>query len=289
MPDSHITSYSLRILETPSEMEEIENLERLIWPGSETDVVPSHLLLAAVHGGGLVVGASDNSIDSLPLVGFVFGFPGIYYTPDGPRLKHCSHQLGVLPGYRNTGIGAYLKRAQWQIVRHQGIDRITWTFDPLLSRNAHLNIAKLGAVCSVYMRNFYGDMRDEMNQGIPSDRLEVDWWVNSRRVEQRLSKHPRRQLRLLDFQQAEATILPPRSPLPDLSYTTNPFVLIEIPADFPSLKMTDPVQALEWRLYIRVTFEELFKQGYLITDFIYENKENPPRSYYVLCHGEATL
>ena len=198
---------SIQIIETPTDMEEIENLERLIWPGSETDVIPSHLMLAAVHGGGLLIGATDPSLDTHQFVGFVFGFPGIYYTPDGPRIKHCSHQLGVLPAYRNTGIGAKLKRAQWQLVRHQGIDRITWTYDPLLSKNAYLNITRLGAVSNTYMREFYGEMRDAMNQGLPSDRLEVDWWVNSRRVVHRLSKHPRRQLRLDDFELADALII----------------------------------------------------------------------------------
>jgi predicted GNAT superfamily acetyltransferase len=289
MQTSPSESLSLRTLETPLEMESIEDLERLIWPGSETDVVPSHLLLAAVHGGGLVIGAYDEPIFSTRPIGFVFGFPGLYYTPDGPRIKHCSHQLGVLPDYRNTGIGFRLKRAQWQIVRHQGIDRITWTFDPLFSRNAHLNITKLGAVCNTYLRDFYGDMRDEMNQGLPSDRFEVDWWVNSRRVERRLSKRPRRQLRLIDFQKAEAIILPPFTSLHDFSSADHPLVLIEIPIDFLAVKAGEPALSLEWRLHTRTVFEDLFGRGYLITDFVHELEEDPPRSFYVLSHGEATL
>ena len=111
------------------------------------------------------------------LIGFVFGFPGIEPTPDGPRPKHCSHILGVLPDHRDGGVGFALKRAQWQMVRHQGLDHVTWTYDPLLSRNAHLNIARLGAVCSTYRRSEYGDMRDGLNAGLPSDRFQVDWWV----------------------------------------------------------------------------------------------------------------
>jgi predicted GNAT superfamily acetyltransferase len=289
MPELSKASLSMRILDTPEEMEMIEDLERTIWLGSETDVIPSHLLLAAVHGGGLVIAALDDSIDPPPMVGFVFGFPGLYYTPDGPRLKHCSHQLGVLPEYRNTGIGTRLKRAQWQMVRHQGIDRITWTYDPLLSRNAYLNITKLGAVSNTYLRNFYGDMRDEMNQGLPSDRLEVDWWVNSRRVERRLSKKPRRQLRFVDFQKANASIIHPLSPLPEVSPSSDTFILVEIPTDFPALKSYDPSQALVWRLHIRTMLEYLFGQGYLVTDFIHEEKETPSRSFYVFSHGEATL
>jgi len=280
---------SIHILESMTELEEVEALERSIWPGSETDVIPSHMLIAAVHGGGLVIGAYDASGESPRLVGFVFGFPGIYYTPDGPRIKHCSHQLGVLPKYRNTGIGFRLKRAQWQMVRHQGIDRITWTFDPLLSRNAHLNITKLGAVCNTYLRDFYGEMRDEINQGLPSDRFEVDWWVNTRRVERRLSKRPRRHLRLLDFQKAEAVIFPQLSSFPELSTETDRLVLVEIPANLHELKSTDPALALEWRIYTRSVFENLFGKGYLIIDFVYETSKNTPRSFYVLSHGEATL
>ena len=157
-----MSEWNLRILESPAEMGEVEELQRLVWPGNETEIVPAHLLLAAVRGGGLVIGAFDKA--ALPrLIGFVFGFPGFYLTPDGPRLKHCSHMLGVRPDCRDHGLGYALKRAQWQMVRHQGLDRVTWTYDPLLSRNAHLNIAKLGVVCNTYHREYYGEMRDGLN------------------------------------------------------------------------------------------------------------------------------
>jgi predicted GNAT superfamily acetyltransferase len=289
MPISSTKYLSLRILESTLEIEAIEDLERQIWPGSETDVIPSHLLLAVVHGGGLLIGAYDEIKNPTQPIGFVFGFPGIYLTPDGPRIKHCSHQLGVLPEYRNFGIGYRLKRAQWQMVRHQGIDRITWTFDPLLSRNAHLNISKLGTVCNTYLRDFYGEMRDEMNKGLPSDRFEVDWWVNTRRVERRLSKHPRRHLQLADYQKAKTPLIPSFSTTWDIFPVDNPLVLVEIPVDFLGLKIKDPTHALEWRLSTRSIFENLFSQGYLITDFVHTGEEGSIGSYYVLSHGEATL
>jgi predicted GNAT superfamily acetyltransferase len=289
MPDTSLPSLLLRILEDPADLIAIEVLEREIWPGSETDVIPSHLLLAAVHGGGLVIGAYDDTINPPLAVGFIFGFPGFYTTPDGPRIKHCSHQLGVLPAYRNSGIGFRLKRAQWQMVRHQGIDRITWTFDPLLSRNAHLNISKLGAVCKTYLQNFYGDMRDSMNQGLPTDRFEVDWWVNTHRVARRLSRRARKPLMLKDFQKAESLILPALTPLPKVSTSTNPLVLVEIPGDFLELKAREPSRALEWRFYTRSVFENLFARGYLITDFVHTSPDNPSGNYYVLSHGDAIL
>ena len=95
------------------------------------------------------------------------------------------------------------------MVRHQGIDRITWTYDPLLSRNAHLNIARLGAVCNSYIRDAYGEMRDELNQGVPSDRFQVDWWVNSKRVLRRMSKRPRPPLDLAHYLAAGIPIINP--------------------------------------------------------------------------------
>lgn len=283
------TTLNLKVYETPAEMESIEEIQRLIWPGSEFDVIPSHMLLASVHSGGLVIGAVDEQLTPPQTIGFVFSFPGFYYTPDGPRAKHCSHQLGVLPAYRNTGVGFRLKRAQWQLIRNQGIDRITWTFDPLMSLNAHLNITKLGTVCNTYLQNFYGDMRDDMNKGLPSDRFEVDWWVNSPRVEKRLSKFTRPQMQLNDYQKAEAVIIPSLTPLSNYSIKSNPLVLIEIPVDFQELKSKDLSQALEWRLFSRMVFEELFSKGFIITDFVHDTMDGIEHSFYTLCHGEATL
>jgi len=164
-----------------------------------------------------------------------------------------------------------------------------WTYDPLLSLNAHLNISKLGTVCNMYLRDFYGAMRDEMNQGLPSDRFEVDWWVNTHRVKLRLSKRSRRQLNLLDFQKANSLIIPALTRIPDVSTDINHLILVEIPTDFLELKARAPVQAHEWRLYTRALFEYLFARGYIITDFVYEKQDQPTGSYYVLSHGEATL
>lgn len=294
---------TLRILETPEDLELVEDLQRKVWPGSETDVVPQHMLRAAVHGGGLVIGAFSGKLANpdghQPLVGFVFGFPGIYETPDGPRLKHCSHMLGVDPDYRDQGIGFLLKRAQWQMVRRSGIDRITWTYDPLLSRNAHLNITRLGAVCNTYIPSFYGSMRDDLNAGLDSDRFEVDWWVNTRRVNHRLSRRSRPELKLADFQQAHAEVLnrtrfneagwpvPPDAPDDVPKYQDN-LCLVEIPANFPGLKSADAGLAIAWRLQTRLLFQHLFSAGYLVTDFLFE-PASPARSYYALSHGESTL
>lgn len=297
---AEITNWTLRILESPEDLLAVEDLQRLIWPGSDADLVPMHLLITAAHNGGLVIGAfvpGKQPGEHEHLVGFVFGFPGLYHTPDGPRPKHCSHMLGVHPDYRDRGLGFALKRAQWQMVRHQGLDRITWTYDPLLSRNAHLNIAKLGAVCNKYLREVYGEMRDALNVGLPSDRFEVDWWINTERVNRRLSKRARLRLDLAHFLAGGAEIINPCRvaqsgfPQPPDEYHTSqgePLVLVEIPDDFLALKSVDLELALRWRLHTRALFEDLFQRGYLVTDFVFLPGRHP-RSYYVLSHGDSTL
>ncbi len=283
---------TIRLLETPEDMASVEELQREVWPGSETDVVPAHMLITAIHNGGLVLGAFLEG----RMVGFVFGFPGLERTPDGPRAKHCSHMMGIHPGFRDAGIGFALKRAQWQMVRHQGLDHITWTYDPLMSRNAYLNIARLGAVCSTYRRSEYGEMRDGLNLGLPSDRFQVDWWVHSRRVQQRLGRRARKPLRLEHFEKADIQPLyaldgeagRPRPP-EHLSQPAGRLILAEIPADFLALKEADFALARDWRFFSREVFETAFAAGYIVTDYIYERSEDTSRSFYVLTHGDTTL
>ncbi len=314
-----MSEWIIRVLEHPDELYAVEEMQRLVWPGSETEVVPVHLLLTAAHNGGLVIAAYDPSrlVEGKPMmIGFVFGFPGFYMTPDGPRLKHCSHMLGVHPDYRDKGVGFLLKRAQWQMVRQQQIDRVTWTYDPLQSRNAYFNIVKLGAVCSTYKREVYGTLRDGINVGLPTDRFEVDWWVNTQRVKHRLSREVRRRLDLAHYFDAGAEILnptrrgedglpyPPAELSEEVLRTLRPvggermpnqegqsskaLILVEIPSDFMALKSANPSLAIEWRMHTRAIFEDLFARGYLVTDFVYL-PGTYPRSFYILSDGESTL
>jgi predicted GNAT superfamily acetyltransferase len=293
----------LRLMEKPEEMHLVEELQRQVWAGNETEVAPAHVLLAGAHNGGLLVGAfaqGDNPGEER-LVGFVFGFPGLIFTPDGPQPKHCSHMMGVHPDYRDHGLGFALKRAQWQIVRSQGLDLITWTYDPLLSRNAYLNIAKLGAVCNTYRRDEYGELRDEMNRGMSSDRFQVDWWVNSARVNRRLSRRPRAQLDYAQYAAGGAPVINPAAqssggwPAPvELDPTSlpppesAPLLMLEIPSDFLALKAADFPLAVAWRKHTRLLFEHLFQQGYLVTDLVFQSRP-VPRSLYILSYGDSTL
>ena len=283
----------IRFLETPEELKAVEDLQHVIWPGNEIEIVPVHIFCACVHNGGVVLGAYHG----VKLVGFVFGFPGFEYKGGNAHIIHASHMAGVHPEFRNSGIGFKLKRAQWQIVRQQGIKRITWTYDPLQSRNANLNLSKLGAVCNTYIPNYYGEMRDELNVGMPSDRFKVDWWVNSNRVRSRLLSRRKTQLTPSKLLNAGIPLVNPTqfteagylSPRPTKAYQGNaPIVLLEIPADLQAIKLADMELAIQWRFYIRELFQDLFKWGYITTDLIYSFGEQP-RSFYVLTNGELTL
>jgi predicted GNAT superfamily acetyltransferase len=287
--------YTIKIIENTDEMHQAVEIQRQVWQENDTEIIPAHLMQAAVHSGGLVIGAYADQT----LVGFVFGFPGFYTTPDGPRLKHYSSIMGVRPEWQGQGVGFSLKRAQWQMVRHQGIDRITWTYDPLLSRNAWLNITRLGGVCNTYLRDFYGNMQDSLNKGLPSDRFDIDLWVNSQRVNHRLSRRRRNALSLEHFLAGGAGVIEPlkveqqdpqdTSQLSGIQLgSEQTFLLVEIPADFQAIKTADMQLALLWRMRTRLVFEWLFAAGYIVTDFV-RSTANPNKSYYVLCHGESTL
>ncbi len=288
----------IRVLTQPEEMEEVTRLQDLAWSGREA-VVPASFMVALAHEGGLVMGAYTLE-PPRELVGFVLGFLGFHETPEGERMvKHCSHMLGVHPEWRNMGLGYWLKRAQWQWVRHQGLELITWTYDPLWSRNAHLNIRKLGGIVRTYYPNYYGNMTDTLNRGLPSDRFLVELWVNTPRVRDRMQMQPRKPLDLAHFLAAEVRILNP-SVLDDAGLPVPPeevdfpdpmeenFILVEIPSDFFAIRDQNLDLAWRWRLHIREVFLELFDRGYIVTDFLHL-KGPTPRSFYVVTYGESTL
>jgi predicted GNAT superfamily acetyltransferase len=289
------SDYTIRIIENIEEMHQAVDIQRQVWQENDAETIPAHLMQAAVHSGGLLIGAYAEQV----LIGFVFGFPGFYATPDGPRLKHYSSIMGVRPEWQEQGIGFALKRAQWQMVRHQGIDRITWTYDPLVSRNAWLNITRLGAVCNTYLRDFYGNMEDRLNMGLPSDRFDVDWWVNTQRVNRRLSRRRRNALSLEHFLAGGAGVINPLEVVQQdppvggqLSGiklgSDQTFLLVEIPADFQKIKAGDMQLARQWRMQTRLVFEGLFAGGYIVTDFV-RSTHHPSKSFYVLVHGESVL
>jgi predicted GNAT superfamily acetyltransferase len=274
---------SIRALEDAAEFRQCEELQRRVWGMEDLSVVPLHLLLTAQKNGGLVLGAFD---EQGTMVGFVFGFPGM--TGQG-QVKHCSHMAGVLPEHQGQRIGYRLKLAQREHVLAQGLDLATWTYDPLEGSNASLNLGKLGVICRTYLPDVYGDTGIQLHLGLPTDRFEVEWWVRSRRVEERLeSRHGKLTLdKALDMgaERANRTEFDGRGLLRsevDDRASGAKAVLVEIPADFQAIKSADMGLAREWRAQTRQIFMDCFGAGYVATEFISEVQEKQRRNFYLL-------
>ncbi|MCU0494070.1 MAG: hypothetical protein MUD01_20970 [Chloroflexaceae bacterium] len=262
----------IRPLETLAEYHAAEELEQAVWGHGERDVVPYHVTLTAQKNGGLVLGAFDTAHNPPTLVGFTFGFVG--RTSDG-ILKHCSHQLGVLPAYRDQNVGYRLKLAQREFVLRQGIQLMTWTYDPLESRNANLNLHKLGAVCNTYLRDLYGSMEDGLNAGLPSDRFQVDWHLSSQHVTARLAgTAPAPGVAALLAAGVPllnpAPAADPEAPASTCESLAGQQVLLRFPANMQQIKASRPELALPWRLQLRELCEAAFAAGYTVVDMLAE-------------------
>ncbi len=290
MPD-----FDIRPLKTLADFHAAEDVQRAAWSSADIDIAPLHIMLTIAKNGGVALGAFAQD----RLVGFVLGFLGTSnrYGVEAPatvKLKHCSHMLGVLPDWQSRGVGYALKVAQREAVLNQGVRLITWTYDPLESRNANLNIAKLGAVCNTYIRDYYGELRDDLNRGLATDRFQVDWWIASRRIETRLSRK-RPPLQLHHYLEVEAPIInPSRWDDRDLPVCQDPIAplplnrfLVEFPADFQAVKQADWALAVAWRLHLRSICEAAFAAGFTVLDCVH-TPDTPRRSFYVMQQIESS-
>ncbi len=182
-PTAELKIY-IRKVEDLSEFRAAELLQKEVWGSGDLDVVPCTEMIAVRDVGGAVIGAFDRAENRESLVGFVYGFVGL----EAGQLTIHSHLAAVKPSYRGLNLGYRLKLAQRELALSQGIDRITWTFDPLQSLNAHFNFRKLGVVADQYKINYYGEEPSALLRAIETDRLWVSWWLNSDRVKQRIEE-----------------------------------------------------------------------------------------------------
>jgi len=263
---------SIHSVTTIEECRAIEQLQIEIWGCTDLEAAPDHLLLTIAKEGGLVFLATDEA--ERP-VGFGYGFLGV---ADDGHVKFASHQVGVLPAYQDTGLGYQLKLAQREAALARNLDLITWTFDPIQGRNARFNLRKLGAVCNTYLPALYGELRDELNQGLPTDRFKADWWITSPHVIDRLSG--RRQDNVVSSSKHPilnpATILNNGLPAPadKFNLPDGDYCLVEIPADIQRLKNEAPELACQWQLQTRQLFEIAFAGGYTAIDLLRQSGRN---------------
>jgi predicted GNAT superfamily acetyltransferase len=264
----------LHKVDTIEDLEKISQLEQKVWG---TSPIPIHQTLTAAKNGGIAIGAYAGE----QMVGFVYSFPGY----KNGEVYLCSHMLGIDQEFRNKGIGYRLKMKQAEEAKKLGYRKIRWTYDPLESRNGNLNIAKLGAICSEYIENCYGEMDDELNKNLPSDRFNVEWLVGSPYLDDRHRMFANLKLVtesvVLDWEERE-------NGYPEAVWKSNrwemfrnqPLLFVPVPVNFQELKEKDHGLALDWRYKTREIFVGLFAEGWAVAH-VYR-KPIEPVQYYVL-------
>lgn len=241
----------IRALTTAEELRAVERLQRRVWGFEDVEVVPLHVLLTAARHGGLVLGAYDGP----ELRAFAFAFRGC--DEDGtPAL--CSHLLAVDPVARGRGLGLALKWAQRRhALETMGLRRAVWTFDPLEHGNARLNTTRLGATSRRYLVDLYGPLRDQLNAGLPTDRLEMRWDLAAPHVEAlaagRPSATPHDPGPRLDPSAPDGRIADPGDAAR---------VRLGAPTDAQELRGNQPELARAWRMHLRAGLRTCFARGY---------------------------
>ncbi len=216
---------TVRALSTVEEIFAAAAVLREVW-GGDTDPIPANLLRALEHSGNYVVGlwVDDRMI----------GASVAFFHAPAERAMH-SHVTGILPHSQRQGLGRALKAHQREWALERGVGHITWTFDPLVARNAHFNLSVVGARVTDYLVDQYGPMADGVNRGDESDRLMVSW-----------------------------ALAAPPARRPDDSEVV---AAVAIPPDIETIRATDAAAAAGWRRRVRGEFQLLRERGLVVAGF----------------------
>jgi predicted GNAT superfamily acetyltransferase len=235
-----------------------EKIQQHVW-GSVG--VGAEVLKVTSTYGGEVLGAFVGK----RLAGFLYAF----LARRRGRLIHWSHMMAVEPQFRNAGLGFRMKLAHRRRALAAGVRRISWTYDPLQSRNATLNITRLGGSAEEYISDCYGPFPSRIERGLASDRLVVEWAIASRRVAARLRRRAARPPNP-DWPVANIAGKNPQGFLENRAlelHLRTPRLMVEIPADTDSMRLRALPLARRWRMEARKIFQAYFRDGYRITDF----------------------
>ncbi|MBI1257375.1 MAG: GNAT family N-acetyltransferase [Chloroflexi bacterium] len=242
-----------RILHDPADLEEVVNLEVAVWGLNPRNAVPTAILHVMALGGGLILGAYDDA----RMVGLLI----CMVVKRGDDVFLWSHMTGTHPDYQNQGIGLALKRFQRRWALDNGYKSVRWTVDPLQRRNAWFNLHLLGEDAALspvaYHVNFYGEMDDDINRGMPSDRIEVCWQLDEPTLHYALPGKP-----LLLLRADERGY-----PIKTETDWSQDWLTAAVPADLETLRKTDRDAVLAWRLALRETLMPALAHGYTAFDF----------------------
>ena len=217
------------------EFREAVALQEAVWGFAERDLVPVRSFVVANKIGGHSFGAYDDD----RMVGFLYGIPA-FHGPDNTPYIH-SQMLGVLPEYRNAGLGRLMKLAQREEALNRKLSLVEGTFDPLEIKNAFFNMERLGAVVRRFSLNFYGATTSHLHGGLPTDRCVAEWWVNSPRANAIVAGEP---------------------------FARNPVeARISVPNDIADLRTEDPSQARAIQQQVSEQFVENIGKGLAVIGF----------------------
>ncbi len=272
------SSIIIREIDSISEMKALENLQKEVWGWDDLDTMPLMNFIATKEVGGVLIGAFEGETP----VGFVFGFVGSHH---GEIVFH-SHMLAVLPQFREHRIGHKLKLAQREHALAKGFTCITWTFDPLQSANAYLNFNKLGVIANDYKINFYGEKTSSaLHRFIGTDRLWVSWFLESKRVRQRLECGSAAGPSQAELEKNVSLVkmAPDGSPHRQaVNLQDEDQVLIDVPADIGLLQQQRPELAVAWRNATRSAFIDALSAGYIVEEFFRIGRQGQSAGCYLL-------
>ncbi len=256
------------------EIHGIVEIQRQAWKMEDLEIVATFEMKAVADIGILIVAVDINDIP----IGFIYGFPQF---PDA----HYSHMMATLPSWQGKGVGFELKKFHRNIALESpyNIQSINWTVDPLLPNNAYLNFAKLGCVCSTYYVDYYGDPEVVgIYQGVPTDRLLLNWFIRDERVKRRLKKYKIDRIdKTTLFDQSQCINSIENGSWIDLeTETLFDSFLVQIPANFQETKKISIDLAVEWRVKFRNICQKYFIEGWEIIDFHSFLENNQRENYY---------
>lgn len=243
-----------RPLTTLPEFTEAVRLQQQIWGFKDIELLPVRLFVVASKVGGQVVGAFDGE----RMIAFLLAIPGLKHSPEGPWPYLHSHMMGVLPEYRNSGIGRMLKLEQRKEALSHRIRLIEWTFDPLEIKNAYFNIERLGAVVKRYVLNQYGVTTSDLHGGLPTDRCVAEWYISSPRVHCILNRN------------CDA-----RAPVEER---------IAVPNDIDEIRRADGARARDIQSEVSDRFQFCFRHGLTVTGF----ERTDTHGVYLLSANDTT-
>jgi predicted GNAT superfamily acetyltransferase len=239
----------LRRVETREEYADCVRMQDEVWGAGFAERVPATILAITQKVGGVTAGAFG---PDGRLLGFVFGLTGVR----GGRLVHWSDMLAVRPEARDRGLGTRLKRYQRDLVRPLGVETMLWTFDPLVARNAHLNLNHLGARVAEYVRDMYGsETGSALHGALGTDRFIAEWDLTGAAPPAGGAPDP------------SAPVV--NAPSPDGAPTDGPLVdaptvRVQIPDDIHAVLAADPAVARRWREATRRAFLWYLDRGYRV-------------------------